>query len=99
MLYGTTQWDPILIVAQILVIQAIGYSIWGALGLIVFVGILKTPLHECNASILFDIEHLTDSPYNVVLAYCLQLIVALGNGFVVAWVVKRAKKCMDFSCT
>jgi hypothetical protein len=102
MLYGTVVWDPILIIAQICAIQALGYSIWCIALLLCVVPVLGASLGQANSSWLFYVNRglvlSLEDPEGLILALT-EIIAAVGVGCIVAWIAARAKKCMDFSCT
>ena len=91
MFYGTSVWDPVLIVAQIASVQALFY-INLCTALYVFLGgSTRGPL---TLELVFDYRTLRG-----VFPIAAYLVSALAGSVVLYFVVERTKKCLDFTLT
>lgn len=92
MFYGTSQYDPVYIIAQIVSIQAIFYITLGAL----FWLLVGPYAGGLALSYLFSSVWLQVGGWMVLLS---SLGTAVVTAVSIAFIVERAKKCLDFSFT
>ena len=90
MFYGTSVWDPVLIIAQILSVQSLFYIGLGTT-LFVFLGATADPLTVAE---VFDYRKL--SGWRAIAG---TLAGSVAGALVLLVVVERTKKCLDFTVT
>ena len=89
--YGTSIWDPVLILAQIVSVQCLFYlSLCTALYL--FLG--TSTGGALTVEVLFDYRKLVGA-----FSFAAFLTSALAGSLILYFVVERTKKCLDFTCT
>uniref|UniRef100_A0A7S0V3X6 Protein SYS1 homolog n=1 Tax=Polytomella parva TaxID=51329 RepID=A0A7S0V3X6_9CHLO len=95
MLYGVNVWDPILIISQIVALQAVFYLISGLLQLVS----LGRYIPQLSISYIFDYRHLSFTSMLGWMEIIVNLATALLGAVFMARIVERAKKCLDFGMT
>lgn len=95
MFYGSNVWDPALIIAQIVSVQCLFYI---SLGLIQAITIGPT-LGYITIAYIFDWGTLHFSSKLGMLNWISHVVNAVAGAAALAWVVERAKKCLDFGST
>ncbi|KAL8537578.1 hypothetical protein ACS0TY_012630 [Phlomoides rotata] len=95
MFYGTTAWDPWLIVAQIVFLQCQYYLILG-----IFLAILVGPrVSKMSLVYFFDFATVTPSTPTGWCVIASIFLSSIAGAVVIVYLVERAKKCLDFSAT
>ncbi|XP_037085906.1 protein SYS1 homolog [Pollicipes pollicipes] len=90
-----TKWDPVLIISQIVCLQALYYVTLGVC--LVFLNMLTGGLLSLDSIFNFEVLNLSEGHGRVV-----AIAFVLNAGFSALslwWVVQRTKLCLDFSCT
>lgn len=95
MFYGTTVWDPWLIVAQIVCLQCSYYLTLGVFTM-VFLG-ARVP--RLSLVYFFDYATLTLSTVTGWCVIASFLLSSLAGAVYMVFLVERARKCLDFSAT
>lgn len=95
MFYGAGVWDPWLIVAQIVCLQCLYYVTLGIL-LSILVG---SRVSRMSLLYFFDYSALTTSTVTGWFAIASFLLSAIAGAAYMLHLVKRSKKCLDFSAT
>lgn len=87
--------DPLLIIYQIATLQCLYYFVFGSLLLVsnILIGSLL------SLDLMFSANYLgAESDYGFLVA-CPQIVAGLVGGYLLAFVVEKIKKCLDFSVT
>eukprot|EP00775_Hariotina_reticulata_P000597 gene597-884_t len=95
MFYGSNVWDPVLIISQIVSVQCLFYF---SLGLIQAVTIGPS-LGYITVAYIFDWNTLHFWTKLGWLNWLSHLLNSLAAAATLAWIVERAKKCLDFAAT
>ncbi|KAF8067111.1 sys1 [Scenedesmus sp. PABB004] len=95
MFYGSNVWDPVLITAQIVAVQCLFYVSLGLLQAVM----LGPTLGYITVDFLFDWGHVHFATRLGWLNWLAHVLNAVAAAAVLAWIVERAKKCLDFAAT
>lgn len=95
MFYGTTVWDPWLILSQIVCLQCVYYITLGFL-MTIFVG---TRVARMSLMYMFDFSTLTAATVTGWCTILSFLVAAAAGAGYLPYLIGRAKKCLDFSAT
>ena len=93
--YASNEWNPRLIVSQIVVMQCLQYAALG-LGLGLARLVFATSL---SLDVFFGCEHLTVATTDGWLHIMIVLLCAVAGSIHLVVVVERSKKCLDFALT
>ncbi|OIT05292.1 PREDICTED: protein SYS1 homolog [Nicotiana attenuata] len=95
MFYGTSVWDPWLIVAQIVCLQCLYYLTLG-----IFLAILVgTRVSRMSLVYFFDYATVTASTVTGWCVIAAFILTSLAGAGLLLYLIERAKKCLDFSAT
>jgi hypothetical protein len=96
MFYGTSNWDPVLIVAQIVTVQCLYYI---CLGSLLYFLASSSQARVVTIASIFDYRFVTTSTalgWSVIFSF---LGASFTGALVLYFVVERTKKCLDFTVT
>ncbi|XP_055294817.1 protein SYS1 homolog [Sitodiplosis mosellana] len=93
--FRNTQWDPLLLIAQIIAVQSLLYV---SLGFIMaFMDVFVGANHTLDHLFQYHEIHVTDSGgRSVILSFVLNAFV---GALALRFIVGRTKLCLDFTCT
>lgn len=95
MFYGSSLWDPVLILAQIITIQCLFYVSQGLLlWLLLGPYVVKLNMHH-----FFDWQWVSFHSFNGWMIVVANLLNGLAAAGYLVFIVERAKKCLDFAAT
>lgn len=95
MFYGSNTWDPVLITSQIVCVQFLFYISLGILQAI----ILGPILGHITVDYMFDWGHINFKAKLGWLNWMTHILNSVAAAGVLAWIVERAKKCLDYGAT
>lgn len=95
--FRSTQWDPLLLISQIIAMQSLLYVNLGAVTYIL--NLFFETDHRHRLDYLFDFReiHVTDVGGRLVI--CAFVLNSLAGAILLWLIVRRTKLCLDFSCT